>query len=314
MTSPEIELFRRTITRHSKSFSLAARLLAPSCRDDAVVLYAWCRAADDAVDLARPEEQKQAVERLRKELASLYRGESQSAAILAAFQGVVTRRGIPQEYPEELLRGMEMDVAHTRYDTLQELLLYCYRVAGIVGLMMCHVMGVRDRRALRHAAHLGMAMQLTNICRDVLEDWQRGRLYLPEEILASCGAAGLGHELGRPLPRSCRASLGLAVQSLLGEADRFYQSGDAGMSLLDWRSALAVRTARLVYARIGDRIARQGYDVLAPRAYVPLADKLRLVLGAAKRAPGGLLDELWQGFSREPLTEVLRFPDDVLPV
>jgi len=181
-------------------------------------------------------------------------------------------------------------------------------------LMMCHVMGVRDRRALRHAAHLGMAMQLTNICRDVLEDWQRGRLYLPEEILASCGAAGLGKELGRPLPESYRGSLGLAVRSLLREADRFYRSGDAGMSLLDWRSALATRTARLVYARIGDRIAHQGYDVFAARAYVPLADKLRLVLGAAKRAPGDLLGELRQGLSREPLTDVLRFPEDVLPV
>ena len=312
--SPEIALCRRTIARHSKSFSLASRLLPPSCRDDAVVLYAWCRFADDAVDLARPENQRQAVERLRAELASAYRGESQLAAVLAAFQDVVARRCIPREYPAELLLGMEMDVARARYQTLQDLLLYCYRVAGIVGLMMCHVMGVRDRRALRHAAHLGMAMQLTNICRDVLEDWQRGRLYVPEEILESCGAAGLGHELGRPLPESCRGSLGLAVQSLLGEADRFYRSGDAGMSLLDWRSALATRTARLVYARIGDRIAGQGYDVFAPRAYVPLADKLRLVLDAAKRAPGDLVRELGQGFTWEPLTDVLRFPDDVLPV
>jgi phytoene synthase len=313
-TPPDIELCRRTIARHSKSFSLASRLLAPSCRDDAVVLYAWCRSADDAVDLARPEGQKRAVERLRAELVSVYRGDSQSTAVLAAFQDVVVRCGIPQDYPKELLCGMEMDVIHTRYETLQTLLLYCYRVAGIVGLMMCHVMGVRSRRALRHAAHLGMAMQLTNICRDVLEDWQRGRLYVPEEVLASCGAAGLASELGRPLPRSSRPSLGQAIESLLREADRFYRSGDEGMALLDWRSALATRTARLVYARIGDRIARQRHDVFAARAYVPLTDKLRLALRAAVRAPSDLLDEFRQGFLRDPLTDVLHFPDDVLPV
>ncbi|MBN1606011.1 MAG: phytoene/squalene synthase family protein [Polyangiaceae bacterium] len=313
-TPPDIELCRRTIARHSKSFSLASRLLAASCRDDAVVLYAWCRAADDAVDLARPEDQARAVERLRAELASVYRGDSQSTAILATFQDVVARCRIPQEYPEELLCGMEMDVIHTRYETLQDLLLYCYRVAGIVGLMMCHVMGVRDRRALRHAAHLGMAMQLTNICRDVLEDWQRGRLYVPAEILASCGAAGLVDQLGRPLSRSYRASLGQAVESLLREADRFYRSGDEGTTLLDWRSALATRTARLVYARIGDRIARQRYDVFATRAYVPLVDKLQLALRAMARAPTDLLGELRQGFLRDRLTHVLRFPQDVLPV
>jgi phytoene synthase len=312
--SPDTELCRRTIARHSKSFALASRLLPPSCRDDAVVLYAWCRSADDAVDLTRPEDQTQALERLRAELFSVYRGEPQSTGVLAAFQDVVVRCGIPQDYPEELLRGMEMDVSHAGYETLQDLLFYCYRVAGVVGLMMCHVMGVRDRCALRHAAHLGMAMQLTNICRDVLEDWQRGRLYVPEEILASCGAAGLARGLGRPLPRSSRASLRRAVESLLREADRFYRSGDAGMPLLDWRSALATRTASLVYARIGDRIARQRHDVFAARAYVPLADKLQLALRALTRAPRDLLGELLRGFVRAPLTDVLRFPQDVLPL
>jgi 15-cis-phytoene synthase len=278
------------------------------------VLYAWCRFADDAVDLARPEHQTHAVKRLRDELASVYRGEAQPEVVLAAFQDVVVRRGIPQEYPTELLHGMEMDVVHARYQTLEELLLYCFRVAGVVGLMMCHVMGVRDRSALRHAAHLGMAMQLTNICRDVLEDWQRGRLYVPEEILASCGAAGLADALGQPLPVSSRESLALALETLLREADRFYRSGDRGMKLLDWRSALATRTARRVYARIGDRIARQGYDVFAPRAYVPWTDKVRLVLGAAASTPGEAFGALRPGFTRQPLTDVLRFPEDVLPL
>jgi phytoene synthase len=314
MKHDSIELCRRIIARHSKSFSLASRLLPRTCRDDAVVLYAWCRSADDAVDLRSPEEQADALGRLRVDLDGVYRRDPQSDAILAAFREVVVRCGIPREYPAELLRGMEMDVLGTRYPTLEELLLYCYRVAGIVGLMMCHVMGVRERRALRHAAHLGMAMQLTNICRDVLEDWQRGRLYVPEELLARCGAPGLGQTLGCPLPRASQAALGQAVEGLLREAGRFYRSGDEGLSLLDWRSALAVRTARLVYAGIGDRIARQGHDVFASRAYVPTSEKLRLVLGAMRLVPRDLAQELRQGFLRAPLPDVIRFPDDVLPL
>jgi phytoene synthase len=314
MSSAQVQDCHRTIALHSKSFALASRLLARPYRDDAVVLYAWCRSVDDTVDLAGSEDPARAIERLRAELAGLYLEAAQPHAVLAAFRDVVVRRGIPREYPEELLLGMEMDAQSKRYASLQDLLLYCYRVAGTVGLMMCHVMGVRDPRALRHAAHLGMAMQLTNVCRDVREDWQRRRLYLPAEILAACGAPGLAGELGRRLPRESEEPLRRAIQALLLEADRFYRSGDEGLELLSWRSALAVRTARRVYAAIGDRIARQDHDVFAQRAYVPLANKLVIVLHTALRAPGDLLTELHHGFSSAPLTQVVRFPGDVLPV
>lgn len=314
MTSSGIELCRRTIAQHSKSFALASRLLPQPCRDDAVVLYAWCRAADDAVDLAGAEQQPRALDRLRADLDSVYRGDGQSDPVLAAFQHVADCRGIPREYPEELLRGMEMDVANTRYATLQQLFLYCFRVAGVVGLMMCHVMGVRERRALRHAAHLGMAMQLTNICRDVVEDWQRGRLYIPEDVLAASGAAGLRAELGQPLPDASRAPVARAVRALLAEAERLYRSGDVGLPMLSWRTAFAARTARWIYADIGKRIARREHDVFAGRAYVPAAEKLLLVLSALSRTPGELAADLRHGFAPAALVGALRFPEDVLPV
>jgi phytoene synthase len=314
MTSPGVQICQRTIALHSKSFALASRLLARPYRDDAVVLYAWCRSVDDTVDLAGPEDPTRAIERLRTELTGVYGGAEQPHAVLAAFQDVVVRCGIPREYPEELLLGMEMDAQGVRYSTLQDLLLYCYRVAGTVGLMMCHVMGVSDPRALRHAAHLGMAMQLTNVCRDVREDWQRGRLYVPADILAACGAPGLAGELGRRLPRESEKPLRRAIQVLLLEADRFYRSGGEGLGLLSWRCALAVRTAGRVYAAIGDRIARQDHDVFAQRAYVPLANKLLIVLHAALRAPADLLTDLHHGFSGASLTHVVRFPGDVLPL
>lgn len=279
--STGLTLSRQSIARHSKSFALASRLLPEAGRDDASVVYAWCRQADDAIDLVPPGEQAPALARLREELARIYDREAQADPVLAAFQSVVERRGIPREYPEELLAGMEMDVASASYPDFEALLEYCFRVAGTVGLMMSHVMGVRDATALRHAAHLGMAMQLTNVCRDVREDWERGRLYLPDDLLASAGAPDLRGELGGPLPHAARAPLAQVTLELLRRAEHHYASGDRGIPMLSRRSALAVRTARLVYSDIGRVIERRSGDPLAPRAVVSLPRKLWLAVRAA---------------------------------
>jgi phytoene synthase len=150
-------------------------------------------------------------------------------------------------------------------------------VAGVVGLMMCHVMGVRDARALRHAAHLGLAMQLSNIARDVQEDWQRGRLYIPESLLEACGVTGLDPARGEPLPRSAAAGIAQATESLLKHADEFYRSGDAGVPYLSFRCGIAIRAARLVYGEISTRVREQGCDPFAPRAVVSRGRKLALV-------------------------------------
>ena len=314
MTPEQLQTCRQVIAEHSKSFALASRLLPTECRDDAAVVYAWCRHADDAVDLVPPSEQSRALEQLRSELESIYAGERQSDPVLAAFQEVAGQRGVPREYPEELLAGMEMDAEETEYDSLDRLLLYCFRVAGTVGLMMCHVLGVREAQAVRHAAHLGMAMQLTNIARDVLEDWDRGRLYLPDTLLAECGAPDLRLQLGAPLPETAQEALACAVHRLLQEADRFYQSGDVGLQMLSWRSALSVRTARLVYSRIGERIESNGCNVFAGRMYVPARSKIKLVARAMVEAGAEVPARVRGGFSQVPLSNVVRFPADVLPV
>ena len=314
MTPEQLAICRQVIAVHSKSFALASKLLPPDCRDQAAVVYAWCRHADDAVDLVPASAQPAALARLRAELGGVYAGEPQSDPILGAFQEVARRQRIPRDYPDELMAGMEMDAVGTKYDSLERLLHYCFRVAGTVGLMMCHVLGVREARAVRHAAHLGMAMQLTNICRDVLEDWERGRLYLPDPILEECGAGGLRAALGGPLPRAADAALARAVRTLLAEADRFYRSGDQGLPLLASRVALSVRTARLVYSRIGQRIERSGCSVFAGRTYVPGRMKLGLVLRALAEAGAEAPGRLRRGFSRAPLSQVVRFPADVLPL
>jgi phytoene synthase len=279
--SDEVFTPRASIERHSKSFALASRLRPERAAGDAALVYAWCRRADDAIDEEGAEPPAQALIRLRRELDAIYAGTAQQDPVLCAFQGVVRDSNIPWQYPADLLAGMEMDVADRAYDSLDDLLLYCYRVASTVGLMMCHVMGVSDPVALRHAAHLGLGMQLTNICRDVHEDFQRGRVYLPGELLARHGATELRADLGKPFPGGAVGACRGALQELLAVADSYYVSSDAGLEYLSWRCAVAVNAARRIYSAIGDQIAGQAWDVLGPRAVVPTSHKLGLCAQAA---------------------------------
>ncbi|MGA9520631.1 MAG: phytoene/squalene synthase family protein [Myxococcaceae bacterium] len=265
----------------SKSFALASRLLSTEVRDEASVLYAWCRRADDAVDSpGEPGEKWAALERLDAELDAVFAGTPQQDPILGAFQSVVGGRDIPEHYPRELVAGMRMDVTGARYDSLEDLRLYCLRAAGTVGLMMSHVLGVSSPRASQHACDLGIAMQLTNICRDVHEDWSMGRLYVPLRLLAEAGAPDAGERLerGEPLGADLRAPFASVVIQLLEEADRYYASGDEGLPMLSLRSSFAIRTARNVYSAIGREVARRGCDVLEGRAVVPGHRKVALLV------------------------------------
>ncbi len=272
---------RAIIARHSKSFALASRLYRQPLRDEVGALYAWCRTCDDAIDTAPAHRQSDALAELEEGLRQVYAGKPQADAIHRCFQAVVERRAIPVEYPLELLAGMRMDVEAIGYGTLDELLLYCWRVAGTVGLMMCHVMGVTDEHAATRAAHLGIAMQLTNICRDVAEDWRLGRVYIPAALLGEPLAGWMGKaRLADPrpaLPDGAEGAIASAVKQLLDEADRFYVSGEIGMKHLEPRSALAVRAAARIYAEIGREIERRNLDVLRGRAIVSTTRKMRIL-------------------------------------
>jgi phytoene synthase len=316
MMTRAVRQCRRALARHSRSFDLASRFLPAPLRDEVAVVYAWCRRADDAIDdPARTNaERAQALVRLRAELDSVYAGAPQPEPALAAFQTVVRRRGVPAAYPFALLDGLAMDVRRERYETLDALLEYCFRVAGAVGLMMCHVMGVREPRALRHAAHLGIAMQLTNICRDIDEDWVRGRLYVPLALLRENHAAWLARYGGRRLPVQAHAALAVVVRRLLAEADRYYRSADRGLPALPWRCALAVRVARLVYAAIGAELARRDCDVLVGRAVVSPRAKLAYLAQAALAALADGPARMLRPFRAARLTHTLTFPGDVRPV
>jgi len=277
------EAARQVIANKSKSFALASKLLPPEVASNVVVLYAYCRRADDAVDLATPEEQPQRLAALRAELDRVYSPVAVVEPELAAFQHVVHDCEIPRLYVDELLAGMQMDVEAVDYETLDDLALYAHRVAGVVGLMMCHVMGVRTKDALENAAHLGIGMQFTNIARDVLEDWQRGRLYLPDALLEPHGAGDLRQRLAgadRSFPAEYAPGVARATADLLDRADAYYRSGDAGMPQLSLRCGLAVRTARHVYSAIGAQVRAQGCNPLAGRAVVPGRRKLWLAARA----------------------------------
>ena len=278
---PANALARRILAHHSKSFAFAGRLLPAWCRDDAAALYAWCRRCDDAVDGPRDMATRAAaVVQLRTELARIYGDGVETDAVLAGFQEVVRRHAIPRRCAEDLIAGMAMDVGTVRYRTFDQLLLYCYRAAGTVGLMMAHIMGVRDPLALLRAADLGIAMQLTNICRDVAEDAERDRTYLPADVLEGCRRL---HDPG--------GEVGRAVAELLRRADDFYASADAALPALPLRCAIGIRAARLIYADIGRVIARRHFDVRAGRAVVSRGRKTWLALRA-------LFGSLWaHGFS-----------------
>lgn len=272
---------RAWIKTHSKSFFLSSLLLPARVRQAAWALYAFCRRADDAVDdeTSRSEALRK-VDALRRRLDAAYGNATPDHPVDRAFTVVARRYAIPRALPEALLAGMEMDARGASYDTDEELLVYCFRVASTVGLMMTRVMGASDDVAWLRAADLGIAMQLTNIARDVGEDARRGRVYLPRALLAEVGLEPrevLGATQASPPLRE-------AVKKLLERANAHYRAADLGVPLLPRGCRFAIASSRLIYSRIGDRIAANGYDSVTTRAHVSLAGKLALVA----RATGAL--------------------------
>jgi phytoene synthase len=259
---------RAAIQTGSLSFHSASRLLPPKVRDPALALYAFCRLADDAVDEGR--DKVTAVLRLRDRLDRVYQGRPMNAAADRAFTSVVESFDMPRALPDALLEGMAWDAVGRRYADLSGVLDYSARVAAAVGAMMCVLMRVRDADALARACDLGLAMQLTNIARDVGEDARAGRLYLPTDWLE---AAGTDPEafLADPQPNE---GIRAATVRLLAEADRLYIRSEAGVSALPLACRPGILAARLIYAGIGGAVRRKGFDSLTCRARTSRAQKL----------------------------------------
>ncbi|MBV9825840.1 MAG: phytoene/squalene synthase family protein [Alphaproteobacteria bacterium] len=269
----------RAMLRHgSRSFYAASLLLPRRVRDRATALYAFCRLADDTADDhgAAAGGRREALTRLRQRLDSIYLARPAKFAADRALARVVHDLGVPQLLFEALIDGLEWDLDGRRYDDLDDLLPYAVRVAGAVGAMMALVMQARDPRALACACDLGIAMQLTNIARDVGEDARAGRLYLPRQWLA---AEGIDAEefLRRPV---FDVRVARVVRRLLDVADEFYRLAEPGIALLPLACQPGIRSARSIYAAIGHEIARNGHDSVSRRAVVSTRRKLVLLARA----------------------------------
>ena len=249
-------------------------MLPKRLHDRTAALYAFCRVADDAVDLGT--DVQAAIARLHQRLDRVYAGTPEPDPVDRAFCNVVQVCGIPQAIPRALIEGFEWDAQKRRYATAPELDAYCARVASTVGVMMTLLFGKRSPALLARACDLGMAMQLTNICRDVGEDARAGRIYLPLDWLVEAGVDQEELTL-RPAHSPALASV---VKRVLDRADACYRRADLGMTLYPYDCRLGVRAARLIYADIGHVIARNGYDSVSTRAYTSKARKLLLLVKA----------------------------------
>jgi phytoene synthase len=261
-----------TLRTGSRSFAMASLFLPRRVRAPATALYAFCRAADDAIDLS--DDQGAALALLRGRLDTIYAG-MPTNAVDRAFAAVVADFALPRALPEALLEGFAWDVEARRYADLPALIGYAMRVAGTVGVMMALLMGTRDAAMLSSACDLGCAMQLTNIARDVGEDARAGRLYLPLDWLR---AEGLDPDTWLAAPRFT-PGLGRVVERLLAEAERLYARAEPGIARLPARCRPAIRAARLLYDGIGKAVARAGHDSVSARAVVPMRRKLALLSG-----------------------------------
>lgn len=285
---PTVRNSREMIRVGSKSFSAAARLFDQERREGAYMLYAWCRHCDDVIDgqelgfaKARVEERttQTALRHLVAETRRALSGAPMTDPVFAAFQRVVQRYEIPTQYPMELLDGFAMDVEGRRYVELEDTLDYCYHVAGVVGVMMALVMGVSRPQTLQRAADLGIAFQLTNIARDVMDDASVDRVYLPERWLNEEGVA-----LDGVADPKNREQVFRVVERLLGEAERYYDSARLGIRSLEFRSAWAIATARRVYRDIGRLLLQRGPDAWESRNVVSKSRKLYFALRGGVRA------------------------------
>lgn len=308
---------REVIAAGSKSFAVAARLFKREIRDDVYLLYAWCRHCDDVIDgqnlgfgatALSGQEQQSRLNDIRARTRAAIDGDHVDTPVFEGLQRVVQRHQIPAAYPMELIQGFAMDVERHRYVTLDDTLLYCYHVAGIVGVMMAHIMGVRKHDVLRRAADLGIAFQLTNIARDVIDDSGVDRIYLPGRWLSEAGIAP--DQLAAPENRDATFTV---VKRLLRVADRYYESAREGIRALPLHCAWAINAADGVYHDIGDMVIARGAHAWDRRVSTPHHRKIFWLmrggisaLSTAARAGGQTMSprapDLWMkpGIFRQP--------------
>ena len=294
----DLEHCKEAIRHGSLSFHAASKLLPAKVRDPALALYAFCRLADDEVD--EGDYQTGAVLRLQERLDAAYAGRPRNAPEDRAFAAIIAECEMPRALPEALLEGLAWDAAEHRYETLSGVRAYSARVAAAVGAMMCVLMRVRDPDALARACDLGVAMQLTNIARDVGEDARMGRIYLPLDWLADAGVDPLNF-VREPLPTD---EVRRMVRRLLAEAERLYRRSEAGINVLPLQARTGIWAARLIYAGIGKQLRRQGHDSISMRARTTTTQKFGWLMQSGLRTAASMVMPTPAVIYARPLEEV----------
>ena len=281
-----------SIKKGSKSFALASRVLPPALRDDAAMLYAWCRYCDDVIDgqemgHGQIEDYKigqgDRLEMLREKTRAALNGEPTEDPVFAGLARVVTAHEIDHRHPFDLLKGFEMDAEERVYNSVDDILDYSYHVAGVVGVMMANVMGVRDSATLDRASDLGLAFQLTNIARDVIDDAKADRVFVPQDLLT---AAGAPIDAKDQLDREAWPALHKAACAQLDIAEQYYDSAKVGIKELDFRCAWAISAALKVYREIGEKLREGGPEAWEGRVGASNGRKVALALTAVGPAMG----------------------------
>ena len=275
-----------SIAKGSKSFALASRVLPPSLRDDASMLYAWCRYCDDVIDgqimghdqiADYKTGQSERLARLRADTTDVLSGKPTDNPVYAGLARVVKTHSIDHKHPFDLLKGFEMDASERVYETVDDILDYSYHVAGVVGVMMANIMGVRDTATLDRASDLGLAFQLTNIARDVVDDAKADRVFVPQNLLKSAGAPIDAASLAQPehWPAAHKAAC-----AQLDIAEAYYASAKVGIKELPFRCAWAITAALSVYREIGESLRAAGPDAWQGRVSASKGRKIALAMGA----------------------------------
>ncbi len=252
---------------HSRSFHLASALLELEQRRAVRALYAFCRTTDDIVDTTM--NQAHSLLQIWRDRALSWQPPEHDLVALA-WADTRSKFNIPQRYIEQLIDGVARDLAQNRYATFEELTTYCYGVASTVGLMSMHIIGYESEKAIRYAVKLGVALQLTNILRDVAEDWERGRVYLPQEELKQHGLSEADLAAGT-VDNRWRAFMEFQI----ARTRQIYEEAWPGIKLLDPQGRFAIAAAATFYRAILDDIEAHNYDVFGRRAYVSRWGKIR---------------------------------------
>ena len=265
---PDMMSSKKILARHGKSFYWASLFLGPKLAERAAQLYQFCRFVDDLAD-GDLSERKESLEDIRARLE----GHSVAAGPeIESFLQLASENNIPLIAARELLDGMLSDQTAVAFNSEAELLRYCHAVAGTVGLMMCRVLNCKDQRADSFAIDLGIAMQLTNIARDVLEDAKMERRYLPASWINVPASKISASNV------ACRAPVASAIERVLDLAEEYYVSALVGIRLLPFRSRFSITVALRIYRQIGVLLQRRHLRWWDGRIYVPASEKVLLTL------------------------------------